>query len=216
MLALMFSNPDQGMPPYVPPIQKTENGDYFLDENPDYFKVVLDFLRNGKVNWKDEKFSFDGVHDLATSFKLDELIEELSTVVLNLNGVKEIRISKKFLKRIPESKMAIYFSNPKADLACDQIFKDVPRTISCMGGNHYFIGRPMHISELVFKFMSETGTSDHFYTYKHFALLTKELEFYGIFGPKTHQFNKNNKEAHYHREALSHEAGGFKWIKEMI
>ena len=159
---------------------------------------------------------FDGVLDLATSFQLDELVEELSTVVLNLNGAKEIRISKKFLKRIPESKMAVYFSNPNASEAYDQVFKDVPRTISHTGGNHYFIGRPMHISELVFKFMTETSTSDHFYTYKHLALLTKELEFYGIFGPKTYEFNKNNKEPHYHREVLSHEAGGFKWIKELI
>ena len=97
-LSLMFSYPDQGLPPYVPPMQKTENGNYFLDENPDFFKVVLDFLRKGKVNWKDNFFSFDGVLDLATSFQLDELVEELSTVVLNLNGVKEIRISKKILK----------------------------------------------------------------------------------------------------------------------
>ena len=69
------------------------------------------------------------------------------------------------------------------------------------------------------RFFSELaghGIPAHFYTYKHLALLTKELEFYGIFGPKTYEFNKNNKEPHYHREALSHEAGGFKWIKELI
>ena len=43
---------------------------FFLDHNPKYFEVVLDFLRYGKVmTFEDENF-FDGVHDLAKDLEL--------------------------------------------------------------------------------------------------------------------------------------------------
>ena len=44
LLAVMFSHTDKGMAP----MPKTKDGYYFLDVNPVYFELILDYLRNVK------------------------------------------------------------------------------------------------------------------------------------------------------------------------
>ena len=56
--------------------QKIKNLTFFLDEDPEYFRIVLNFLRKGKLYNFDEENLFDGVLDLAKNFELAELIKE--------------------------------------------------------------------------------------------------------------------------------------------
>ena len=60
LLCAMFDHKDQGMEP----LPKTENGHYFLDADPEYFRVILNFLRLGKVVLSDPK-CMEGVLELA-------------------------------------------------------------------------------------------------------------------------------------------------------
>merc|ERR1712241_1572593 len=104
MLCAMFDHEEQGMQP----LPKTENGYYFLDADPEYFRVVLNFLRLGKLVFDDPKLS-KGVLELANYFGLQEFISEgfeSSVVVLNLNDEKEIRITQQQLTSVADSKMA--------------------------------------------------------------------------------------------------------------
>ena len=71
--------------------KKIKNRNFFLDEDPKYFRVVLNFLRKDKVTLE-EPHLFNGILDLAKNLELHELVEELETVVLSLNGKKEIKI----------------------------------------------------------------------------------------------------------------------------
>ena len=51
--------------------------EFFLDQDPEYFREVLNFLRNGEVvSSKDEKL-FDGVKCLAKELELTELVDAL-------------------------------------------------------------------------------------------------------------------------------------------
>jgi len=70
MLATMF-DPDSGMEPGY-----SENGVYFLDVNPKYFSVILDWLRHRKV-MADNDTNLDNVAEVAKFFGLQELVEEL-------------------------------------------------------------------------------------------------------------------------------------------
>ena len=49
MLAAMFNYEDIGMSP----MPKTEEGHFFLDADPDYFKIILNWLRYGKITTDD-------------------------------------------------------------------------------------------------------------------------------------------------------------------
>ena len=71
MLSAMFDHKDQGMEP----LPKTENGHYFLDADPEYFRVILNFLRLGKVVLSDPK-CMEGVLDLANYLGLQDVILE--------------------------------------------------------------------------------------------------------------------------------------------
>ena len=57
--------------------QRNKNLTFFLDEDPEYFQIVLNFLRKGKLFTFDEENLFDGVFDLAKNFKLAELVKVL-------------------------------------------------------------------------------------------------------------------------------------------
>ena len=120
--------------------QRIKNLNFFLDEDPEYFRIVLNFLRKEKLFTFDEENMFDGVLDLAKIFELAELVKVLENdwkerVVLLEVGEKEIKIVRKFLTRVPESHMAKFFNeeqgsqNPLSDC------------ISKTGPNRYFIRR---------------------------------------------------------------------------
>ena len=109
--------------------KKIKNTNFFLDQNPDYFKVILDFLRNGKVMELEDLNFFNGVLDVAKNLDLTDLVDILekqeihSMVTLKfyrqeVNGINRnvnvftdvFRISRIQLTSSPESNLAKYFS----------------------------------------------------------------------------------------------------------
>ena len=81
-----------------------EGQNLFLDEDPEYFRIVLNFLRKEKVIHFEEENLFVGVCDLAKNLELAKLVEELekkdifSKVVLEIDDKtyqKEITIARK-------------------------------------------------------------------------------------------------------------------------
>ena len=72
MLCAMFSHTDSGMTP----MPKTEKGHFFLDADPIYFRVVLNWLRLGKVAL-DNPGLLKGTMALAEYFGLEELTKQL-------------------------------------------------------------------------------------------------------------------------------------------
>ena len=85
---------------------KTKTGHYFLDADPVYFKVVLNFLRLGKITAPDELLK--GALELAEELGIAEFKEEMdkkdpSKVVLNLNGEKEMTVERQSLTRARSS-----------------------------------------------------------------------------------------------------------------
>jgi len=75
MLCAMFSHTDSGMTP----MPKIEKGHFFLDADPIYFRVVLNWLRLGKVTLE-LKRHLKGTMALAEYFGLDKLTEELKMI----------------------------------------------------------------------------------------------------------------------------------------
>ena len=75
MLCAMFSHTDSGMTP----MPKTEKGHFFLDADPIYFRVVLNWLRLGKITLE-LKRHLKGTMALAEYFGLDKLTEELKVI----------------------------------------------------------------------------------------------------------------------------------------
>ena len=55
----------------------TKDGAYFVDANPLYFGEILDYLRHGKIVSEDPNV-LKGIKNLASYFRLEELIKELS------------------------------------------------------------------------------------------------------------------------------------------
>ena len=55
---------------------KTEEGHFFLDVNPDHFKIVLDWLRYGEITTNDPDL-LKGTMNAANGLGLKELMEEL-------------------------------------------------------------------------------------------------------------------------------------------
>ena len=72
MLCAMFSHTDSGLTP----MPQTENGHFFLDADPIYFRVILNWLRLGKVTF-DNPGILKGTMALAEYFGLEELTKEL-------------------------------------------------------------------------------------------------------------------------------------------
>ena len=75
MLCAMFNHTDSGMTP----MPKTEKGHFFLDADPIYFRVVLNWLRLGKITLE-LKRHLKGTMALAEYFGLDKLTEELKMI----------------------------------------------------------------------------------------------------------------------------------------
>ena len=72
MLSAMFSHTDAG----IVPMPKTEAGHFFLDVNPNFFEIVLEWLRLGEIITDDPSL-LKGTLALANYFGLDKLLEEL-------------------------------------------------------------------------------------------------------------------------------------------
>ena len=130
MLCAMFSHTDSGLIP----MPKTEKGHFFLDVNPIYFGVVLDWLRLGKVTL-DNPGLLKGTMALAEYFGLDELTEELKVIekkndrksfpeklylcteegIHNTHSMSKcesttLTFTKTKLARVPESRIARYLN----------------------------------------------------------------------------------------------------------
>ena len=117
VLAKMFDHVEQRLSPTA----KTKDQEYFLDADPKYFKVVLNFLRMNIVLANDVE-TLEGALNLAHYFGLDHLIlilqHKLQTnllqsqaylpemVVLDFRGQKTFKIMRKKLTRVPDSVIA--------------------------------------------------------------------------------------------------------------
>ena len=75
MLSSMFSHTEAGMLS----MPKTEAGNFFLDVNPKFFEIVLEWLRLGKIITGDPGL-LNGTLALANYFGLDKLFEELKVL----------------------------------------------------------------------------------------------------------------------------------------
>ena len=62
------------------PIPKTKDGHYFLDVNPTYFELILDYLRHGKITTENPDL-LKGMRELANFFNLKNLLNTLETRV---------------------------------------------------------------------------------------------------------------------------------------
>jgi len=137
MLCAMFSHTQNG----ISPMPKTSEGLFFLDADPEYFRVILNWLRLGEIIVEEKSSDLKGVLALANYFGLEELMEELKTIqtksdpslfTLRKKAVPEIvylhfgkkkyrgykeepfEIRKSNLTRIPESTIAKYFSGDES------------------------------------------------------------------------------------------------------
>ena len=75
MLSAMFSHTDAGMLP----MPKTEAGHFFLDVNPKFFEIVLEWLRLGEII-TDDSGLLKGTVALANYFGLDKLVKDLEVL----------------------------------------------------------------------------------------------------------------------------------------
>ena len=170
--------------------QTIKNLTFFLDEDPEYFRIVLNFLRKGKLFTFDEENLFEGVLDLAKKFELAELVKVLENdwkervVVLEVRE-KQFKIVRKFLTRVPESHMAKFFNEKKESQ------NPLSDCISKTGPNRYFIRRKIRMTEHLLEFMKKPANSDFntngpnnsYYPAANQIIpdgFLKELDFYGI------------------------------------
>ena len=124
MLETMFNHVDDGLMP----MPKTKEGYYFLDVDPDYFRLVLNWLRLDVITTEDPGL-LKGTQELANYFGLEKLAKIIETIKkvdilpekkiksipdmiwIELNKVPwdgiQIRTAK--LIRVPDSLIAKYF-----------------------------------------------------------------------------------------------------------
>lgn len=188
MVAKMFDHSEEG----ITPMLKKEDGNYFLDADPIYFREILNFLRFGKLTLQKEEPAWEDVLQLANYLGLhDQIMSELEeieifnetmpekngVVTLNLNGEKEISILRSVLtKAYPNSTLAKYFSMTTRS---PWIMKENP--------DRYYICRLNgRVSEMVFKFLTTRSIVVNGTTIMR--NLTDELLFYGI-----HKYDQNSE-----------------------
>ena len=98
------------------PMAKTKDGAYFLDANPIYFGEILEYLRHGEISTEDSTL-WKRIAKLANYFGLTDLALELECnndwVILDLEGQKKIKISKRTLTRFKSTTLAKYFFGRK-------------------------------------------------------------------------------------------------------
>ena len=181
MVAKMFEHSEEG----ITPMLKKEDGNYFLDADPIYFREILNFLRFGELALQKEEPACKGVLQLANYLGLyDQIMNELEknetipekngVVTLSLNGEKEITILRSVLtEAYPNSTLAKHFSMNRSPW----IMKEKP-------GRYYICRMRSRVSEIVFKFLTTHSiVVNHNTTLDH---LTEELSFYGISHDKHH------------------------------
>ena len=78
MLSAMFSHTDAGLSP----MPRTEAGHFFLDVNPKFFEIVLEWLRLGEII-TDDPALLKGALSMANYFGLDKLFEESRRKILH-------------------------------------------------------------------------------------------------------------------------------------
>ena len=86
---------------------------FFFDDDAEYFRIVLNFLRNGEVFTCDEEIFF-GVQNLAENLKLVKFLERQhgffqQWYVLDIGREKEIKMTRNFLTRVPKLHLAKFF-----------------------------------------------------------------------------------------------------------
>jgi len=204
----MLKYPDSKLARMYNEGQKIKNLNFFLDEDPEYFRIVLNFLRKGKVISFEDENLFVGVRDLAKNLELTEIVKlfereyGFSRVVLELgynagsrnchacgdhNDYKEITIARKFLTRVPESHLAKFFFGEQGSQ------NPLSNWISKKGPNRYSISeRKIGLTQHILNFMkmpanSEFNTTGSYYCkyaryYQQVSSIDflKELEIYGI------------------------------------
>jgi hypothetical protein len=192
----MLKYPDSKLARMYNEGQKIKDLNFFFDEDPEYFRIVLNFLRKGKLIQYDEKNLFVGVRDLAKNLELDELVKLLefgnSQLVLEIGQIgqigqigdgdwsdyssdyssdyQEITIARKFLTRVPDSHLAKFFSGEQG---CTKKKKKsqnpLSNSIFKKGPNRYSINRRTDLTEHLLKFMKMPANSD-FKTYGNVKL----------------------------------------------
>jgi len=173
MLARMFAHSENGLPA----MPKTKNGHYFLEVNPDSFKIILNWLRpGGHVESKDVTRS---VLDLADYFALQDFPKPNDELItLDLNSKKEIKILKRTITRHAETDLAKFF-NGESD-TCEirsKTNETGPMPIFETQPSHYFVDRPVKNSEMFFSFLRTKFVEK---TVPYNVELEDELEYYGF------------------------------------
>ena len=161
---------------------KTKDGNYFLDANPRYFEEILEFLRYGEIDIKDEEL-LKGVKRLANYLGLKELFKEFECevdsqwIILNVRRKKEFEISVKAFTRFTNSTLAKYFLGDKA---AKQLLSQWIKKESV---NRYFIDRSVVIWKLLITFMKKDQGDEHILKHEmndDVENLMKELDLFGF------------------------------------
>ena len=154
--------------------QKIKNLNFFLDENPEYFQFVLNFLRNGKIIKFEDENLFVGVRDLAKNLELPEIVKlfekeyGFSTVAFEFveNNFQDFVhagrplyyiIARRFLTRVPESHLAKFFFGEQGSQ------NPLSKWIFKKGPNRYIISNKAGLTQHILKFM-EMPTNSEFNT----------------------------------------------------
>ena len=161
---------------------KTKDGNYFLDANPRYFEEILEFLRYGEIDIKDEEL-LKGVKRLANYLGLTELFKEFECevdsqwIILNMSRRREFEISVRSFTRFKNSTLAKYFLGDKAAK------QFLSQWIKKESGNRYFIDRSVRIWELLIRFMKKDQGDEYILENETNVVvegLMKELDFFGF------------------------------------
>ena len=177
-LARMYNDQNQN--------QNIKNLNFFLDKDPEYFRIVLNFLREGEVIHFEEENLFVGVRGLAKYLELTELVKLLekeygfSTVVFEFRKLlfsdmpNEMTIARRFLTRVPESNLAKFFFGEQGSQ------NPLSKWIFKKGPNRYFISNhKAGLTKYILKFMEMPANTP--FSHQNFSIdFVKELEIYGI------------------------------------
>jgi len=87
--------------------QRTENGDYFIDHNPRFFGLVLDFLREGKFRSSDLK-SID-MEELQEEFNFFRIPVVLTSRPFEGGSLLSEEQKKKILQWLPNKRFALLY-----------------------------------------------------------------------------------------------------------